>query len=167
MRYFQNKFVVFFAAPASALVYFVLRDFSFAIDAALCVSFTILVFGNALRRRGRRFVAGEDGRSIAEILLAHAVCLVTLVMILRTAMFASMLPDWLIIPVCADHYGRFGPSTFQMMQWLALFFLGYLEVLLLTAPKVKDPEKEEARAIAALWKKAGPEAERLDPLRLP
>jgi hypothetical protein len=168
MRYFQQKYVFSFAFLAFALVYFSLRSFSFAVDAAVCAGFTLLVFGNAIRRRGRSLIAGGDARSITEMILAHAICLVALVMVLRTGMFApSLLPAWVNIPVGADNYGRLGPSTFQILQSLAISFLGFLEFHILIAPKVFDPEKEEKRTLATLWKKGKLDAKRMDTLRLP
>jgi hypothetical protein len=167
MRYSQHRYVFLFAALAFGVVYGLLRGFTFNIDAAVCVSFTILVFGNAIRKRGRQLFSGDQARPLAENLLAHVICLIALVMILRTGMYAASLPNWLIIPVGADNYGRLGPSAFQMLQGLAVFFLGFLEWHLLTAARRVDPEKQEAKARIALWKKGELDAERMDSLRLP
>jgi hypothetical protein len=52
MRYFQRKMIGFAAVMAFILVYAPLRQFPFGVDAAICASFTVLVFGNAIRRRG-------------------------------------------------------------------------------------------------------------------
>jgi hypothetical protein len=167
MRYFQNPTILSAAFLVFTFVYVPLRGFPFGIDAALCVTFTVLVFSYAVRRRGLTLFSAEDAQPISEILLAHAVCLLTLVFIVRTDSFASaLLPEWLALPVIADHYGRLGPSAFQLAQGLALFFLGFFEVRLMTAPKTKDPREEE-KAQAALWRKAGLEADRLSGLRLP
>jgi hypothetical protein len=167
MRYFRNTYVLFVAALVFALLYTVLRDFSAGTDTAISATFTIIVFGNALRKRGRTLFFGKEAGSPAEILLAHIVCLGALVMILRTGMFTvSLLPDWLNIPVAADNYGRLGPSVFQILQAFAVYLLGYFEFRMLIAKKQIDPEKEEERARKALWKKAQPEAERLSALRL-
>lgn len=166
MRYFRNTYVLFVAALVFALLYKALSNFSAGIDIALCAAFTIVVFGNAIRKHGRSLLSGEDAQSLTEILFAHALCLGALVMIVRTGMFAiSLLPDWLNLPVAADNFGRIGPSTFQILQALAVYFLGFSEVRMLTAKKEVNPEKEEQKTQAALWKKAGLEAERLDGLR--
>jgi hypothetical protein len=160
MRYFQNPTILSAAFLVFTFVYVPLRGFPFGIDAALCVTFTVLVFSYAVRRRGLTLFSAEDAQPISEILL-------TLVFIVRTDSFASaLLPEWLALPVIADHYGRLGPSAFQLAQGLALFFLGFFEVRLMTAPKTKDPREEE-KAQAALWRKAGLEADRLSGLRLP
>jgi hypothetical protein len=166
MRYFRNRYLFLFAALGFAAVYSALRGFTFNVDAAVCVSFTMVVFGNALRSRGRRLFFGKRARPFTEHLLTHAVCLIAVVMILRTGMYAASLPDWLTLPIGADNYGRIGPSGFQILQGLALFFLGFLEYGLLTAPKKPNPAKEHRKAQAALWKKAEVDAERMDTLRL-
>jgi hypothetical protein len=168
MRYFQNKFTILFAFLASLIVYMAFQQFSFAIDAALCIGFTIVVFGNALRQRGVGLLTGSDARPPAETLLAHAICLMTLVIIVRTGMYLpDFLPEWFTIPIAADNYGRVGPSCFQFVQGLVIFFMGFFEVRLLVSERKRDPEVEQARARTALWKKAGIEAERLSTLRLP
>ena len=167
MRYFQHRYVLLFTALAFGVVYGAFRGFTFNVDAAVCVSYTILVLGNAARARGRQLFSGEQARPVAENLLAHAVCLIAVVMILRTGMYVASLPNWLIIPIGADNYGRIGPSVFQISQALALFFLGSLEYRPLIAPRKVNPEKEEAKARAAIWKKGELDAERMDSLRLP
>jgi hypothetical protein len=166
MRYFRNTYVLFAAALVFALLSMSLHHLSAGIDIALCATFTIVVFGNAVRKSGRSLLSGEEAKTLSEILLAHAICLGTLVMIVRAGMFSlSSLPDWLNIPVAADKYGRIGPSTFQILQALAIYFLGYLEFRMLTAKKEVNPEKEEKRAQASLWRKAEVEAQRMDGLR--
>jgi len=167
MRYLRHEYILFAATLAAASAFFSLRSFPFAIDLALCAFFTVVVFGYALRKRGRRLFSGDDARSITEIIFAHTVCLTAMVMVLRTGMFASTLPDWLILPVIADSYGRIGPSAFQMLQGLGVFVLGYIEFRVLIYPKKKDPEKEEKKAHAARWRNAELEAERMNTLRLP
>ncbi|HEX4309896.1 MAG TPA: hypothetical protein VHZ25_07695 [Acidobacteriaceae bacterium] len=168
MRYFQHKFTVLFAFLAFLIVYMAFQQFSFAIDGAICVGFTILVFGNALRQRGFALFTGSDARPPAETILAHAICLITLVLIVRMGMYLpAFLPEWFTIPIAADNYGRVGPSCFQFVQGIILFFMGYFEVRLLVAERRRDPQVEQARARTALWKKAGVEAERLSTLRLP
>jgi hypothetical protein len=167
MRYFQHPTILSAAFLVFVFVYVPLRGFAFGLDAALCVTFSILVFGYAVRRRGLDIFSAEDAQPLSEILLAHAVCLLTLVFIVQTGSFATtLLPEWLTLPVVADTYGRVGPSAFQLAQSLAIFFLGFFEVRLMTAPKKKDPREQE-RAQAALWRKAGLEADRLSSLRLP
>lgn len=167
MRYLRHEYILLAATVAAASAFFALHSFPFAIDVALCAFFTVAVFGNALRRRGRSLFAGDSARSFTEIIFAHMVCLTTLAMILRTGMFVSMLPDWLTFPVIADSYGRFGPSVFQILQGVAVFMLGYFEFRVLTDPKKRDPEKEERKAHVARWRNAELEAERMNTLRLP
>ncbi len=167
MRYLRHEYILLAACVAAALAYFSLRQASFSIDAALCAGFTVVVLSYALRKRGHNFFSGDDPRSITEVVFAHTVCLAALVMALRTGMFESSLPTWFTIPVGADSYGRqLGPSGFQMLQALAVFFLGYFEFRVLTHPKPRNPEKEQDNATAALWEKAALEAERMDGLRL-
>jgi hypothetical protein len=168
MRYFQRPYILVAAFFAFVLVYFALQQFPFAIDSALCVTFTVLVFGHAIRNRGFALFTGSDARPVAETILAHTICLLTLVIIVRMGMYIpDFLPNWLTIPIGQDNYGRLGPSCFQILQGLVIFFMGFFEVRLLIAERKRDPEVEEAKARAALWKKAGPEAERLSTLRLP
>lgn len=167
MKHFRHEYILFAATVAGASVFFSLRGFVFAMDVALCALFTVVVFGYALRKRGRSLFSGDDARSLTEIVLAHTVCIMALVMVLRTGMFASTLPDWLTLPVIADNYGRVGPSAFQLLQGLAVFMLGYFEFSVITDPKKRDPEKEEKKAHAARWRNAELEAERMNTLRLP
>jgi hypothetical protein len=167
MRYLRHEYILLAASAAATLTYFSLRRVSFSMDAALCAGFTVVVLSYALRKRGHSFFSGDDPRSITEVVFAHTVCLAALVMAFRTGMFESSLPTWFTIPVGADSYGRqLGPSGFQMLQAIGIFFLGYFEFRVLTDPKPRDPEKEEKKATAALWKKAALEAERMDGLRL-
>jgi hypothetical protein len=165
MRYFQRKFVTFAASLAFALIYKPLHQFPFAFDLALCVSFTILVFGNAIRRRGFALFSGDSARPLTETILAHSICLVALVFIARLAMYApGFLPEWLTIPVGADNYGRVGPSAFQILQSLAIFFLGFFEVRVLVAQNTKDAANAKKRA--SRWTEADLEAQRMSSLRL-
>ncbi|MFP5227259.1 MAG: hypothetical protein ACLGXA_06485 [Acidobacteriota bacterium] len=169
MRYLRHEYILLSASLASALTYFVLRPFAFSLDAAFCAGFSVAVFAYTLRKCGSTFVSGEQAKSVAEITLAHVVCLGALVMILRTGMFVSTLPGWLTVPVVVDTTGRqLGPTGFQILQAMAVFFLGYFEFRVLSDPKSpRDLQKEERKAVVALWKKAGLEAERMDGLRLP
>jgi len=167
MRYLRHEFILLAAFLASAATWLSLRGQSFSIDAALSAGFTVLVFAYAIRKRGRLLIRGEEAQSVPEIILAHLVCVATLVLLLRTGMFASTMPDWLTIPVAADHYGRMGPSAFQMLQAIAALSLGYFEWRLLISPRTINLEREERRARVALWKKAELDAERMDGLRLP
>jgi hypothetical protein len=167
MRYFQHSTILSAAFLVFVFVYAPLRGLAFGMDAAFSATFTMLVFSYALRQRGLTLFSAEDAQPLSEILLGHAICLLALVFIVRTGSFASaLLPGWFALPVIADNYGRLGPSAFQLTQSIALFFLGFMEVRLMTAPKKKDPREEE-RAQAALWRKAGLEADRLSGLRLP
>lgn len=167
MRYFQHSTILSAAFLVFVFAYVPLRGFQCGFDIALCATFTLLVFAYAVHRRGLNIFSAQDAQPLSEILLAHAVCLLTLVFIVRMGSFATtLLPEWLALPVVADAYGRIGPSAFQLTQSLAIFFLGFFEVRLMTAPKIKDPREEE-KAQAALWRKAGLEADRLSSLRLP
>ena len=166
MKYFQRTYVFFAATVAFLLVYAALNRFPFAVDAATCVTFSILVFANAIRRRGFALFRGADARPLTEILLAHAICLVALVIILRLGYYATpFAPDWLTLPIGEDNYGRLGPSLLQIVQTLALFSLGFFEYRVMIAKKRVDPEAEE-KAKAALWREAELEAERMSGLSL-
>lgn len=167
MKFFRHEYILLAAFLAFAAIYLPLRGHSFSIDAALCASFSVLVFAYAIRKRGLLLIRGEEVRPISEIIFAHVVCVTTLVLILRTGMFASTLPAWLNLPVAADTYGRLGPSVFQLLQALAAFSLGYCEWRILISPRTIDPEKEEQKTRIAIWKKAEFEAQRMNSLRLP
>ena len=166
MRYFQRKLILFAATFTFAVVYAPLRPFPFGTDVALCASFTILIFGNAIRRRGLGLFSGERAKPITEIFLIHALSLAALVIIARMGMYLTpFLPDWLSTPVGSDSYGRVGPTGFQMIQSVALFFLGFVELRVLIAKKAEEsggaPEKKKT-----LWGNTGLEAERMSGLRL-
>ena len=167
MKFFRHEYILLAAFLVFAAIAFPLRGYSFSLDAALSATFSVLVFAYAIRKRGRRLFRGDEARPLTEILFAHVVCITTLVLILRTGMFASVMPGWIILPVVADHYGRLGPSIFQMLQALAGLSLGYCEWRVLTSPRTINPEKEERKARISLWKKAELEAQRMDSLRLP
>lgn len=165
MRYFQRKMIGLAAAVAFALVYAPLRAFPFGFDLAICASFTVLVFGTAIRRRGLGLFSGEDRKPVVEILLVHAASLAALAMIVRLGIYLTpVLPDWLTMPVGADNQGRVGPSGLQIMQSLAVFLLGVAEVHVLSAKKPAEEDKEAPRV--SRWSKADLEADRMNGLRL-
>ncbi|MFY9745594.1 MAG: hypothetical protein WA891_17010 [Acidobacteriaceae bacterium] len=165
MRYFQRKMIGFAAVMAFTVVYASLRQFPFGVDAAICASFTVLVFGNALRRRGLELFTGDEKKPLTEILLIHALALAALVIIVRMGMYITpFLPDWMSTPIGADNQGRIGPNGFQILQSLALFGLGFFEFRLLAA-KPSAAEGEEQATISP-WGNADLEAERMSGLRL-
>jgi hypothetical protein len=138
-----------------------MRYFHFGMDVALCACFTVLIFGNAIRRRGIGLFSGDEAKPITEILLIHALSLAALVIIARMGLYLTpFLPDWLSTPVGSDSYGRIGPTGFQMIQSVALFFLRVL-----TAKKTKE-SGEAAEKKKTLWSKPDLEAERMSGLRL-
>jgi hypothetical protein len=167
MRCCRHEYILLAAFLACVATWFCFRDYSFSIDAAASATYTVIVFLHAFRKRGRLLIHGKEARSVSEIIFAHTVCVASLVLILRTGMFISVMPDWLTLPVIGDHYGRLGPSLFQILQALGASFLGYFEWKLLISPRTVNVEKEERKARTALWKKAEVEAERMDNLRLP
>jgi len=162
MRYFQRKMIGLAAVLAFALVYAPLREFSFGADAAICASFTVLVFGNAIRRRGFGLFRGETAKPMGEILVLHGVCLAALVILVRMGMYITpVLPGWLSTPIGADNQGRVGPDGFQILQSAAIFLLGYFELRFLTAKKKAESRQQEASG----WS-SDLEAERMSGLRL-
>jgi hypothetical protein len=165
MRYFQRKMTGLFAALAFTMVYALLRQFPFGLDAAICASFTVLVLGTVVRRRGLGIFSGDKAKPLAEILLVHAVSLAALVIIVRMGIYMRpFLPGWLSTPVGADNQGRVGPTGFQILQSAALFLLGFVEVRVLTAKK--PAEDGEAKVSDSLWSKPDMESERMSGLRL-
>jgi hypothetical protein len=165
MRYFQRKMIGFAAVMAFTLVYGSLRQYPFGIDAAICASFSVLVFGNALRRRGLELFSGDEKKPLTEILLIHALALAALVVIVRMGMYITpFLPDWLSTPIGADNQGRIGPNGFQILQSIAIFGLGFFEFRLLCAKK--SAEEGEERSKVSPWGKPDMEAERMSGLRL-
>jgi hypothetical protein len=166
MRYLRHEYILLSACVAAVVAFYCLRNSTSAVDAAICAGFTVTVFAYSRRKRTHGFFAGDDARSLTEILLAHTVCLAAVVMVLRTGMFGSTLPAWMNLPVVADTSGReIGPTSFQILQAVAIYFLGYFEFRILTDPKPRNLEKEEKKALTALWKKAALDAERMDGLR--
>jgi hypothetical protein len=166
MRYFQRKLILFAATFTFAVVYAPLRPFPFGMDVALCACVTVLIFGSAIRRRGIGLFSGDEAKPITEILLIHALSLAALVIIARMGLYLTpFLPDWLSTPVGSDSYGRVGPTGFQMIQSVALFFLGFVELRVLTAKKTKA-SGEAAEKKKTLWSKPDLEAERMSGLRL-
>jgi hypothetical protein len=165
MRYFRRKMIGFAALMAFALVYAPLRRFPFGVDAAICATFTVLVFGNVIRRRGFALFSGEDAKPLAEILLVHVCCLTALVVLVRMGMYITpFLPDWLSTPIGADNQGRIGPNGFQILQSIAIFGLGFFEFHLLTAKKSVAEGEELAKN--SPWGKPDLEADRMSSLRL-
>jgi hypothetical protein len=165
MRYFRLKMIGLMAGLTFTLVYASLRQYPFGFDVALGASFTVLVFGNAIRRRGFGLFSGEEAKPVTEILLVHAASLAVLVIIVRMGMYLTPhLPDWLSTQVGADNQGRVGPTGFQILQSIAIFLLGFFEVRVLTAKKVAEDSEEKARG--SLWSKPDLEAERMNGLRL-
>ena len=164
MRYFQRKLIGMAAVFVFSLIYTPLRQFPFGFDVALCASFTVLVLGTAIRKRGLGLFSGEGKKPLTEILLVHALALAALVIIVRMGMYLTpILPSWLSTPVGADNQGRIGPNGFQILQSLVLFLIGFVEVRVLTAKKAVE---EGGKPNASLWSKPDLEAERMSGLRL-
>ncbi len=164
MRFFRLKMIGLMAGLAFTLAYASLRQYPFGFDVALGASFTVLVFGNAIRRRGFGLFSGEESKTVTEILLVHAASLAALLMIVRMGIYlAPSLPDWLTLPVGADNQGRVGPSILQIILSLAIFLLGFIEVRVLTAKKAVEAGQEKRPSV---WSKADLETERMNGLRL-
>lgn len=165
MRYFRLKMIGLMAGLTFTLVYASLRQYPFGFDVALGASFTVLVFGNAIRRRGFGLFSGDEAKPVTEILLVHAATLAALAMIVRMGIYlAPSSPDWLRLPVGADNQGRVGPSVLQIVQSLAVFLLGFVEVRVLTVKKAVEDGEEKAKG--SLWSKPDLEAQRMNGLRL-
>lgn len=161
MRYFRLKMIALAAGLTFTLVYASLRHSPFGFDAALCSSFSVMIFGAAIRKRG----FGLFAKPLTEILLVHAASLAGLMMILYTGIYLTpRFPGWLITQVGADNQGPVGPTGLQLIQSLAIFLLGYIEVRVLTANKPVEAGEEPARA--SRLGRADLDADRMSGLRL-
>lgn len=166
MKYLRRKLMLLLASAAFFLVYFPLRDFSFALQAATCAAFTVLVFGNAFRRRTSSLFFGDEARPIAEIALVHAICLASLIAVFAAGSYLEpLLPYSLRSPLGAGWYGIPGLTAVEALQSVPIFFLGLGELRYLTSrnrPRPNRPESNPTR-----WRKAALEEARMSRLRLP
>lgn len=167
MRFLQRRFILFAASIVFGLIYASLREYPFAWDVAVCASFTTLVFGNAIRRRGFGLFAGDDSRPLAEILLIHFVCLAALIVLIRMGSYITpVLPDWLGQPIGADRYGP-GPSAFKLLQTAGLFLLSWVELLVMTTettPAEKAARNRARHSGGGMW--SDRDLDRMSALRL-
>lgn len=170
MRYFQKKLIALAASAVFSLVYYPLRGFSFGLEAAVCASFTVMVFGNALRRHAADMTTGNGGNRVAGMLLFHALCLGALIMIFQIGDFLTQqLPYWMDMPVGAEQYGHPMPTGIQLLQTGAIALLAWIEVRWFArATTTTAPQEGPVEGKRVIWGgQAALERERLNRLRLP
>jgi hypothetical protein len=147
MNYIQRKMFAVLASIVFALVYLPLHDYPFGLDAAICASFTVAVFANATRKRGKSLFAGEDHIPFLEMLLGHILCLVAVVGIVRLGIYAEpVLPAWLTTSIGRSPGGHPLPSALRGVQSLMLFLVGFVESWWLSSGKYK-PESEGCKVV--------------------
>jgi len=162
MGYMQRKVVALLAFLAFVGAYTALHGTGYALEGAAAASYTVAVFGNAVRKRGIQLITGDTAKPFFEILLGHALFLTGLVMIVAFgAMAANTLPPFLLQPITLSRYGRPGPSGLRLVQATLLFLLGFVESWWLTSVRHIDPSKPKV-----IWTESGMEQERGNRLRL-
>jgi hypothetical protein len=162
MGYFQRKVIALLAFLSFVGAYTVLHNSGFALEGAAAASYTVAVFGNGIRKRGIKLLAGETAKPITEILLVHALFLVGLVGIVAlTSLGSDTLPPFLTQPITISKYGRPGPSGLRILQAALLFLLGFVESWWLTGVKANDSGKPKV-----VWTQAAMEEDRMNRLRL-
>jgi hypothetical protein len=162
MGYLQRKVVALLAFLAFVGAYTALRNSGMALEGAAAASYTVAVFGNAIRKRGKSLFSGETAKPFTEILLGHALFLTGLVAIIAYGTLAAgTLPAGLTQPLGFNHYGRPYPSGLRLLQTTLLFLIGFVESWWLTAARVVDPSKPKV-----VWTNSAMEQERGNRLRL-
>lgn len=154
MNYIQRKMIAFVAAVAFALFYFPLRDQPWGIELAFCASYTITMFANAKRKRGKAgLLFGEDRIPFFQLLLGHTLALAILMGIVHLGLYAGpFLPDWLTAPMGKTPWHGPLPSVFRYIQLFMLFVLGFLESWWLTTLKSTEEKEKESRVV---WTRGG------------
>jgi hypothetical protein len=154
MNYVQRKMIAFMASIAFALVYLPLRYQPYGLDLAICAGFTVTMFLNAKRKRGKAgLLFGKDAIPFLQLLPGHALALAALVGIVRLGIYAApVLPGWLTNPLGNAPGGHPLPSLFRYTQTFMVFILGFVESWWLT--QVKTKEEKEAQSRVAWTKSA-------------
>ena len=118
MNYIQRKMFALVAAAVFAVVYYPLKDFAFALDLAVCASYTVTVFIKVRGKRGRAgLFTGEDAIPLAELMLVHLLALAGIVGVVRLGIYAApVLPGWLTAPIGSTPAGRPLPSPLRYFQ---------------------------------------------------
>jgi len=165
MNYLQRKMIALVAAAAFAVVYFPLQDFAFGLDLAICASYTVTIFINARRKRGKAgLFRGEDAIPFIELLLGHILALAFVVGVVRLGIYAApVLPNWLTTPIGTTPGGRHLPSPLRYLQTGMLFLVGFVESWWLTSIKSKEEKEAQSRVV---WGKDAYEKHMNNRLRL-
>ena len=162
-NYIQRKMIGFTASLAFALVYLPLRATPYGMDAAVCVSFTIVTFGNAMRKRGKGLFFGEERMPLLEMVPGHLLCLIFLAGIVEFGNYAApVLPGWLTVSVGKAPGEHALPSALQGVQSVFVFLLGFVENWWLTSGKSELAKK----GLRITWGKAAFEEDMSSRLRL-
>lgn len=163
MGYLQRKVIALLAFLTFVGVYTPLRGTGLALEAAAAASYTVAVFGNAIRRRGKSLFVGDTAKPIVEMFAGHGLFLTALVLIVGFGMLGAVtLPAGLTQPLGYNHFGRPYPSGLRLVQTGLLFLLGFVESWWLTMAKAKQ-EPGKPRVV---WSEAALEEERMNRLRL-
>ncbi|HUB20220.1 MAG TPA: hypothetical protein VL990_16370 [Acidobacteriaceae bacterium] len=145
----QSKLLAIPAAVAFALVYLPLKGFAFRLDLAVCASYTITMFMNARRKRGKiPLLSGDDAIPLSEILLGHVLALLALVAIIRIGVYAApALPHWMTVSIGTTPGGRHLPAALRYLQTFMLFVVGFIESWWLTTLKTDEEKQAKNRVV--------------------
>lgn len=137
MNYLKRKMFALPASIAFAAVYYALPGNPWRLDLATCAGFTVAIFVNARRKRGKMpFFKGEDAINVFELILGHTLCLIVLVGIVEIGSYgAPLLPTWLTTPIGTSPGGHPLPSALRYIETLMLFLLGFVESWWLSSGK--------------------------------
>jgi hypothetical protein len=149
MNYVQRKMIAFVAALAFAIVYLPLRDQPWGTELAFCVSFTVTMFANAKRKRGKAgLLFGENRIPFSQLLFGHSLALLALIGIVQLRLYAEpYLPHWLTVPMGKTPWHSPLPSAFRYVQLIMLFILGFLESWWLTSLKTEEEKEKQSRVV--------------------
>lgn len=149
MNYVQRKMIAFVASLAFALVYLPLRYQPYGLDLAICAGFTVTIFLNAKRKRGKAgLFFGEDAIPFLQLILGHAVALAALFGIMRLDVYAApVLPVWLTNSLGNAPGGHPLPSLFRCTQTFMVFTLGFIESWWLTQLRTKEEKEAQKRVV--------------------
>lgn len=129
MRSLQDKLILLAASASFVLLCTLLRGRPFSIETALCVSYTFLFLGFAVRGRGFRNIVTGASKPVLSLLLAHSISLIVLLALFEISNAAApLLPSQFTQPLSILHSGPPGPPVFRIAEIMCIGFLCWLEV---------------------------------------
>jgi hypothetical protein len=148
MGFFIRRIVYGIASFLGLTTYFALRQLPFAIDAALCVAYTVLVIGLAMADKKAQMFSADTSRSMQQMILIHAGFLAGVVLIVRSLIILG--------PYLPPEFTQAGPGGHSSYRYLvdviSAIALAYREKSLLFHPRATknldaQPAAQQSQAV--------------------